>query len=131
MSLNAFNRVPFKNTYQKILSLEPNWFFYANHTLQIVHYFYLNRALTERVDISQELREAGNVTIFSPPNEVFENLPFNIENFSLPLQRRLILRHFVRGFLFRRDMENGPVSTGILHNIFLRKYVCPSKKAVK
>ena len=76
-----------------------------------------NRALTERVDISEELRKAGNVTIFSPPNEVFENFPFNVENLSLPIQRRLVLRHFVRGFLFRRDMENGPVSTVILNDI--------------
>ena len=62
------------------------------------------------MDITQELKMAGNVTIFSPLNEAFDKLPIKIENQSLSSIRRLILRHFVKGFLFKRDMENGTVS---------------------
>merc|ERR1712062_508870 len=73
--------------------------------------FSIFRELSERVDITEDLRRAGNVTIFSPTNDVFENFPEDIGSLSLPMLRRLILRHFVRGFLLRRDMENGPVRT--------------------
>merc|ERR1719362_2076531 len=69
------------------------------------------RALIEKVDITQELKMAGNVTIFSPLNEAFDKLPIGIENQSLSSLRRLILRHFVKGFLFKRDMENGTIRT--------------------
>ena len=65
------------------------------------------------MDITQELKMAGNVTIFSPLNEAFDKLPIKIENQNLSSLRRLILRHFVRGFLFKRDMENGTVSIKI------------------
>jgi uncharacterized surface protein with fasciclin (FAS1) repeats len=65
------------------------------------------------VDITQELEMAGNVTIFSPLNEAFEKLPIKIENQNISSLRRLILRHFVKGFLFKRDMENGTVSINI------------------
>jgi len=69
------------------------------------------RALIEKVDITQELKMAGNVTIFSPLNEAFDKLPIKIENQNLSSLRRLILRHFVKGFLFKRDMENGTIRT--------------------
>merc|ERR1719362_2231382 len=69
------------------------------------------RALIKKVDITQELKMAGNVTIFSPLNEAFDKLPIKIENQSLSSRRRLILRHFVKGFLFKRDMENGTIRT--------------------
>ena len=75
--------------------------------VKFVNFF---RALIEKVDITQELKMAGNVTIFSPLNEAFDKLPIKIENQSLSSIRRLILRHFVKGFLFKRDMENGTVS---------------------
>ena len=65
------------------------------------------------MDITQELKMAGNVTIFSPLNEAFDKLPIKIENQNLSSLRRLILRHFVKGFLFKRDMENGTVSIDI------------------
>ena len=76
-------------------------------SLVMINFF---RALIEKVDITQELKMAGNVTIFSPLNEAFDKLPIKIENQSLSSIRRLILRHFVKGFLFKRDMENGTVS---------------------
>ena len=75
--------------------------------VKFVNFF---RALIEKVDITQELKMAGNVTIFSPLNEAFDKLPIKIENQSLSSIRRVILRHFVKGFLFKRDMENGTVS---------------------
>ena len=79
-----------------------------------MYIFCFFRALIEKVDITQELKMAGNVTIFSPLNEAFDKLPIKIENQSLSSLRRLILRHFVKGFLFKRDMENGTVSIKII-----------------
>ena len=68
---------------------------------------------------------AGNVTIFSPLNEAFDKLPIKIENQSLSSLRRLILRHFVKGFLFKRDMENGTVSIKIIPLFLLKVALIP------
>ena len=62
------------------------------------------------VDIAQELEAAGNVTIFSPLNTAFEKLPTKIEDVSITTLRRWILKHFIKGFLYRKEMKNGPVS---------------------
>ena len=83
------------------------------------------RALIEKVDITQELKMAGNVTIFSPLNEAFDKLPIKIENQNLSSLRRLILRHFVKGFLFKRDMENGTVSINIKYIVQNMLYNSP------
>ena len=82
------------------------------------------RALIEKVDITQELKMAGNVTIFSPLNEAFDKLPIKIENQNLSSLRRLILRHFVKGFLFKRDMENGTVSININISWVMEFLIC-------
>ena len=58
----------------------------------------------------KELQEAGNVTIFTPFNEAFDKLPTKIEDLPLPTQQRIVLKHFVKGFLFKKDIKNGPVS---------------------
>ena len=60
--------------------------------------------------ITQTIEDAGNVTIFSPQNKDFDNLPNKVENVELPILRKWMLKHFVKGFLFRKDMKNGPVS---------------------
>ena len=56
------------------------------------------------------MEEAGNVTIFSPLNKAFDELDTPIEDVPLPTIKRWILKHFVKDFLFKRDMVNGPVS---------------------
>ena len=66
------------------------------------------RELIDLVGINEELEAAGNVTIFSPLNKAFDKL--DIEDVPLPTIRRWILKHFVKNFLFKRDMVNGPVS---------------------
>ena len=69
------------------------------------------REIIDRVNITRELEEAGDVTIFSPVNKAFDKLPSSIEDTNLATLRRWILKHFVKGFLFKRDMVNGPVSS--------------------
>ena len=69
------------------------------------------REIIDRVNITRELEEAGDVTIFSPVNKAFDKLPISIEDTNLATLRRWILKHFVKGFLFKRDMVNGPVSS--------------------
>ena len=62
------------------------------------------------VNVTQELKAAGNVTIFTPVNTAFEKLPTKIEDVSITTLRKWILKHFVKGFLYRKEMKNGPVS---------------------
>jgi len=69
------------------------------------------RKLIDTVGIEDELDAAGNVTIFSPVNKAFDELSTPIEDVPLPTIRRWILKHFVKGFLFKRDMVNGPLET--------------------
>merc|ERR1719219_3272110 len=64
-----------------------------------------------KVGVNDLLEEAGNVTIFSPVNDAFDKLPVKVEDVPLSTVRRWILKHFVKGFLFRRDMVNGPLQT--------------------
>ena len=66
--------------------------------------------LIGKVGIIKELQEAGNVTIFTPFNEAFDKLPTKIEDLPLPTQRKIVLKHFVKGFLFKKDIKNGPVN---------------------
>ena len=73
-------------------------------------YFSKFREIIKRVGITQTIEEAGNVTIFSPQNKDFDKLPNKVENVELPILRKWILKHFVKGFLFRKNMKNGPVS---------------------
>ena len=68
------------------------------------------RGLIDIVGIAEELEEAGNVTIFSPLNKAFDKLDTPVEDLPLPTIRKFILKHFVKDFLFKRDMVNGPVS---------------------
>ena len=68
------------------------------------------RELIDAVGVNNLLEETGNVTMFSPVNNAFDKLPINVEDVPLSTVRRWILKHFVKGFLFRRDMVNGPVS---------------------
>ena len=83
------------------------------------------REIIDRVDIAQELEAAGNVTIFSPVNKAFDELPSSIEDTSLATLRRWILKHFVKGFLFKKDMLNGPVSSYSNNNstYFFRNHI--------
>ena len=62
------------------------------------------------VNVTQEVEAAGNVTIFTPVNTAFEKLPTRIEDVSVETLRKWILKHFVQGFLYRKEMRNGPVS---------------------
>ena len=68
------------------------------------------RELIDLVGIDEELEAAGNVTIFSPINKAFDKLDTPVEDLPLPTIRRFILKHFVKNFLFKKDMVNGPVS---------------------
>jgi uncharacterized surface protein with fasciclin (FAS1) repeats len=67
------------------------------------------RELIDLVGID-EVQAAGNVTIFSPVNKAFDKLDTPVEDLPLPTIRKFILKHFVKGFLFKKDMVNGPVS---------------------
>ena len=78
------------------------------------------RELIDLVGIDEELEAAGNVTIFSPVNKAFDNLDTPVEDLPLPTIKRFILKHFVKNFLFKKDMVNGPVS---LISIFVN-YQC-------
>ena len=71
------------------------------------------RELIDAVGVNDLLEEAGNVTLFSPVNNAFDQLPIKVEDVPLSTVRRWILKHIVKGFLFRRDMVNGPVSVFI------------------
>ena len=72
--------------------------------------FSVFRDLIQKIDISKEVEEAGNVTIFSPFNDAFDKLPTKVEDMDLPTLRKIVLKHFVKGLLRRRDIQNGPVS---------------------
>merc|ERR1719362_168827 len=65
--------------------------------------------LIGKVGIVKELQEAGNVTIFTPFNEAFDKLPTKIEDLPLPTQRKIVLKHFVKGFLFEKNINSGPI----------------------
>ena len=69
------------------------------------------RELIAKVDIVKEVEDAGNVTIFTPLNEAFDKLPTKIEDLPLPTQRKIVLKHFVKGFLFKKDIKSGPIKT--------------------
>jgi len=69
------------------------------------------RELIDLVGIDEELEAAGNVTIFSPVNKAFDKLDTPVEDLPLPTIRRFILKHFVKNFLFKKDMVNGPLET--------------------
>ena len=68
------------------------------------------RELIAKVDIVKEVEDAGNVTIFTPFNKAFDKLPTKLEDLPLSTQRKMVLKHFVKGFLLKKDMKNGPVS---------------------
>merc|ERR1711971_643618 len=69
------------------------------------------RELIAKVDIVKEVEEAGNVTIFTPFNKAFDKLPTKLEDLPLSTQRKMVLKHFVKGFLFKKDIKNGPIQT--------------------
>ena len=70
------------------------------------------KELSRKANIGQEIIDAGNVTIFSPNNQDFDKAPINFEEVEFTTLRRWMLKHFVKGFMFRKDMEFGqtPVS---------------------
>ena len=70
--------------------------------------FSIFRGMVEKLNL--ELADVGNITIFSPDNRAFENLPFNVEELDEENLRKLALKHFVKGTLKKKDMINGPVS---------------------
>jgi len=67
--------------------------------------------LIGKVGIVKELQEAGNVTIFTPFNEAFDKLPTKIDDLPLPTQRKIVLKHFVKGFISKKNIKNGPIKT--------------------
>merc|ERR1712156_85184 len=71
------------------------------------------KELSRKANIGQEIIDAGNVTIFSPNNQDFDKAPINFEEVEFTTLRRWMLKHFVKGFMFRKDMEFGktPVET--------------------
>merc|ERR1712156_962991 len=71
------------------------------------------KELSRKANIDQEIIDAGNVTIFSPNNQDFDKSPIKFEDVELKTLRRWMLKHFVKGFMFRKDMEFGktPVET--------------------
>ena len=90
-------------TFSEIIHSDKNEIHKTNQFISI-------RDLIDLVNITQELEAAGNVTIFSPLNPAFEKLPSKIKDVSTATLRRWILKHFIKGSLFRKDMKNGPVS---------------------
>ena len=68
------------------------------------------RELIDAVGVNDLIEATGNVTIFSPLNKAFDELPTKVEDVPISTVRRWILKHFVKGFLFSRDMVIGPVS---------------------
>ena len=73
------------------------------------HAFSKFKKLTKKAGISQEIEDAGNVTIFSPMNKDFDKVTTKFEDVDLPTLRKWMLKHFVKGFLFRKDLEFGSV----------------------
>ena len=70
------------------------------------------KELTRKANIDQAIIDAGNVTMFSPNNQDFDKAPIKFEDVALTTLRRWMLKHFVKGFMFRKDFEFGetPVS---------------------
>ena len=56
------------------------------------------------------MEAAGNVTIFSPTNQAFEKLSTKVENIDVSILRRWALKHFIKGYHYKRDIKSGPVS---------------------
>ena len=48
---------------------------------------------------------------YLPFNEAFDKLPTKIEDLPLPTQRKIVLKHFVKGFVFKKNIKNGPIKT--------------------
>ena len=71
---------------------------------------FFSRDLIDLVNITQELEAAGNVTIFSPTNQAFEKLPTIVENTDVSILRKWALKHFIKGYHYKRDIKSGPVS---------------------
>ena len=71
------------------------------------------KELSKKADIEQEIIDAENVTIFSPSNKDFDKLSVKFEDVELATLRRWMLKHFVKGFLFRKNMEFGPTPVSI------------------
>ena len=72
--------------------------------------FSIFRNLFESVDLEKELANIGNITIFAPDNNAFEALSFDVKSLDDKAQRRIILKHFVKGTLKKKEMRSGPVS---------------------
>ena len=70
------------------------------------------KELSRKANIGQEIIDAGNVTIFSPNNQDFDKAPINFEDVDMTTLRKWMLKHFVKGFMHRKDFEFGetPVS---------------------
>ena len=83
--------------------------------------------LIGKVGIVKELQEAGNVTIFTPFNEAFDKLPTKIEDLPLPTQRKIVLKHFVKGFVFKKNIKSGPIKTLGGKYIYLARYADTDK----
>ena len=71
------------------------------------------RELVKIVGISQEIEDAGNVTMFAPRNRNFDNVTAILEDVELPTIRRWMRKHFIKGFLYRKNMEFGAVPVRI------------------
>merc|ERR1712156_908332 len=67
--------------------------------------------LIDTTGVADIIDAAGNVTIFSPLNKAFEEMTTKIDDVPLATVQKWILKHFVKGYLFRRDMENGQLVT--------------------
>jgi len=73
--------------------------------------FSIFRNLFESVDLEKELANIGNITIFAPDNKAFEALSFDVKSLDDKAQRRIILKHFVKGTLKKKEMRSGPLLT--------------------
>ena len=82
------------------------------------------RELVKIVGISQEVEDAGNVTMFAPRNRDFDNVTSILEDVELPTIRQWMRKHFVKGFLYRKNMEFGAVPVRTFHtsSVFLAKF---------
>ena len=75
------------------------------------------RELSETI-IAEELKAAGspNVTIFAVKNTVFDELTTAIDNVDPETAKRWMLKHFLKGYLKRRDMEFGNSTVSIFRS---------------
>jgi len=77
------------------------------------------KELSRKANIDQEIIDAGNVTIFSASNQDFDKSSVKFEDVELTTLRRWMLKHFVKGFMFRKDMEFGPTPVETLGGEFI------------